>query len=243
MSYLTFEREKGMPSDPRVLNLHMNGTSFTGFRVGAQYHPLAMLGFGVVFRNRIEIEAKADEVSVYTQTATDASLPFVLPAKLGFGVEFELPRVRVAVDAEYAFQSQNDRVALEGTLGDEHASVPNVFEWHDGVALRTGVEYRLLDGPRRYPLRVGYVFDSAVANEAYPSAFGTPPAPTHTVSLGGGVDFGGVWQLNAAVTRRFGSTTVEESELGTGCAFCGYAGDYALTMTGFYLDGSVDFEL
>ena len=128
---------------------------------------------------------------MFAQTATEASLPFILPAKLGTGVEYELTRWRFAVDVEYAFQSQNDRVNLEGTLDDFDAAVPNIFDWQDGVTLRTGVEYRLLDGPRRYPLRVGYVFDSTVSSDEYPSAFGTPPAPTHTVSLGGGVDFGG----------------------------------------------------
>jgi long-subunit fatty acid transport protein len=242
-SFLTFERERGTPDDPELLNLHMNGSSFAGFRVGAQYHPIPELGFGAVFRNRIEIESRADEVTVFTQTATDASLPFILPAKLGTGVEYELTRWRFAVDMEYAFQSQNDRVDLEGTLGDFDAAVPNIFDWQDGVTLRTGVEYRLLDGPRRYPLRVGYIFDSTVASDEYPSAFGTPPAPTHTISLGGGVDFGGVWQVNAALARRFGGATVEASDLGDGCEFCGFQGDYAITMTGFYLDASVNIDL
>jgi long-subunit fatty acid transport protein len=241
-SFLSFQRERGQPSDPRLLNLHMKGSSFTGFRVGAQYHPVPALGFGVVFRNRIEVESQADEVTVFTQTATDASLPFVLPAKLGTGVEYELTRWRFAVDLEYAFQSQNDRVDLEGTLDDFEAAVPNIFDWQDGVTLRTGVEYRLLDGPRRYPLRVGYIFDSTVSSDEYPSAFGTPPAPTHTVSLGGGVDFG-VWQVNGAVARRFGQTTVEAANLGTGCVFCSFEGDYSITMTGFYLDGSVNIDL
>ncbi|HEX6763884.1 MAG TPA: outer membrane protein transport protein [Polyangiaceae bacterium] len=240
---LSFEREQGLEDDPRVLNLHMNGTSFTGFRVGAQYHPIPQLGFGAVFRNRIEVDSKADKISVYTQTATDASLRFILPAKLGGGVEFELTRIRLAADVEYAFQSQNDRVALEGTLDGEKASVPNIFAWHDGVTLRTGAEYRILYGSLRFPVRIGYVFDSAVSDAAYPSAFGTPPAPTHSVSAGGGADFGGVWQLNAAITHRFGKTTIDENELGDGCRFCSYAGDYELTMTGFYLDASVNIDL
>jgi long-subunit fatty acid transport protein len=242
VSTLSFQREKGLPSDPRVLNLDMSGASFAGFRAGAQYHPIPELGFGVVFRNRIEIEARADEVSVFTQTATDASLPFILPAKLGGGVEFELTRLRLAVDVEWAFQSQNERVALAGTLDGTPAAVPNVFEWRDGVTLRTGAEYRLIGGTIRYPVRIGYAIDTAVANEAYPTAFGTPPAPTHVVSAGVGFD-PGVWQVNAAVTRRFGGTTIEATDLGTGCQFCSYEGDYALTMTGFYLDASVDFEL
>jgi long-subunit fatty acid transport protein len=242
VSTLSFQREKGLRSDPRILNFDMSGASFAGFRVGAQYHPIPELGFGAVFRNRIEIEARADEISVLTQTATNASLPFILPAKLGGGVELELTRLRLALDVEYAFQSQNERVELSGTIDGTPATVQNVFEWRDGVTLRTGAEYRLIGGGIRYPLRIGYAIDTAVANEAYPTAFGTPPAPTHIVSVGAGFD-PGVWQVNAAVTHRFGGTTVESSELGTGCQFCSYEGDYALTMTGFYLDASVDFEL
>ncbi len=242
VSLLSFQREKGFPDDPQVLNLDMSGRSFSGFRVGAQYHPISAFGFGLVYRNRIEIEARADEVSVFTRTATDATLPFVLPAKLGGGMEVDLERVRVAFDAEYAFQSQNDRVELEGKLNGETASAPNVFDWKNGKTLRVGVEYRILSGKFRYPLRIGYAYDSAVSSREYPSAFGTPPAPTHIFSTGGGFD-AGTWQVNAAITRRFGSTTIEADELGSGCAFCSYEGDYALTMTGFYLDASVDLEL
>ena len=239
---LSFQRERGIPEDPRVLNLDMSGASFAGFRVGAQYHPIPALGFGVVFRNRVEIEAQADEVSVYSRTATDAALPFILPAKLGAGTELELTHWRFAVDMEYAFQSQNDRVELTGTLDDDPTSAQNVFEWQDGVTLRTGAEYRIIAGKIRYPVRVGYAFDSKVANEEYPTAFGTPPAPTHIFSLGGGFD-PGVWEVNAAVTHRFGKTTVDASDLGTGCAFCSFEGDYEITMTGFYLDASIDLEL
>src|SRR5262245_14457845 len=231
VSSLSFQREKGSADDPRLLNFDMSGWSFSGFRVGAQYHPIPELGFGAVFRNRIEIEAQADEVRVFDRTGTDATLPFVLPAKLGGGVALELTRVRLALDVEYAFQSQNDRVALEGTLGDSRVSAPNIFDWQDGVTFRTGVEYRTFGGKFRYPVRLGYAFDSAVASKAYPSAFGTPPAPTHIVSAGLGFD-AGTWEVNAAATRRFGSTTVEQDDLETGCAFCSYAGDYALTMTG-----------
>jgi long-subunit fatty acid transport protein len=242
VSTLSFQREKGLRSDPRILNYDMSGASFAGFREGAQYHPIPELGCGAVFRNRLEIEARADEISVLTQTATNASLPFILPAKLGGGVELELTRLRLALDVEYAFQSQNERVELSGTIDGTPATVQNVFDWRDGVTLRTGADYRLIGGGIRYPLRIGYAIDTAVANEAYPTAFGTPPAPTHIVSVGAGFD-PGVWQVNAAVTHRFGGTTVESSELGTGCQFCSYEGDYALTMTGFYLDASVDFEL
>jgi long-chain fatty acid transport protein len=239
---LSFQRERGDPDDPQLLNLDMSGTSFAGFRVGAQYHPIPALGFGVVFRNRVEIEAQADEISVFARTATDASLPFILPAKLGFGTELELTHWRFAVDVEYAFQSQNGRVDLSGTLDGMDTSVENVFEWQNGVTLRTGAEYRIIGGKNRYPVRVGYAFDSKVSNEAYPTAFGTPPAPTHMFSVGGGFDPGD-WQVNAAVVHRFGKTTIDASDLEDDCVFCSFEGDYAITMTGFYLDASFDLEL
>jgi long-subunit fatty acid transport protein len=239
-SALWFTREKGNPEDPRLLNFDMFGTNFSGFRLGLQYRPAPVFGFGFVFRNKIEIETRADSASVYTQTAEDATLSFVLPAKLGGGVVFDLGRVRLASDAEYAFQSQNRRSMLRGTLGDSSAEVPNVFAWEDGVTLRFGAEYRLGDEERAYPLRVGYLFDSTVTNAAYPSAFGTPPAPTQTFTFGGGYRTPS-FQVNAAVTHRFGSTSIAAEELGSGCAFCSYDGDYSITMTGFYLDASVDF--
>lgn len=242
VNVLNFDRKKGDPDDPRVLSFEMSGASWSGVRVGAQYRPVRAFGVGFVFRNRIQIDAEADQVTVFTQTAEDASLRFILPAKLGAGMDLDLERVRFATDVEYALQSQNDRVALEGTLNGQPASVPNVFEWQNGITARFGVEYRIDVGAIRYPIRAGYAFDSSVTNAAYPSAFGTPPAPTHTVGLGAGFD-PGIFQINAAVTRRFGSTSTSANELGTGCAFCSYAGDYSIGMTGIYLDASVDLSL
>ncbi len=241
-SYLVFERKKGDPDDPRVLNLDMSGTNFTGFRLGAQYRPRPELGFGLVFRNKIEITTKADQVSVFTQTAEDAELPFVLPAKFGGGVDLKLERWRGAVDVEYNLQSQNEGTALSGTLGGVPASVPNVFDWQNGVTARFGLEYRIPLQGAEVPVRAGYIFDSVVTSPNYPNAFGTPPAPTHTLTAGAGYDTGR-FEVNAAVSRRFGSTSISADEIASGCQFCGFAGEYAVTMTGLYLDASVDLDL
>jgi long-chain fatty acid transport protein len=242
-SILFFTRERGNPDDPQVLNLDMTGTNFSGFRVGAQYRPVPEFGVGLVFRNKVEVVTKADSVTVFTQEATDAELPFILPAKLGGGVDVDFERFRVAFDVEYAFQSQNDRVELTGNLGGTEARVANVFEWQNGATFRIGGEYRL-PGPVTsvIPLRLGYIFDMKVTNEAYPTAFGTPPAPTHTLTAGAGFD-AGAWEVNAAISRRFGSTTIAQDDLETGCAFCSFAGDYAVQMTGLYLDVSVDLDI
>lgn len=240
MSALFFSRERGYQGDPQLLNLHMTGTNFSGVRLGLQYRPSSMFGVGFVFRNKIRVVTRADEVTVYTRKAQDAELDFVLPAKLGAGMAFDLAELRLATDVEYAFQDQNKTSALSGQVGGTYASVPNVFAWQNGMTLRFGAEYRLGQGALRYPVRVGYAFDSTVTNPQYPSAFGTPPAPTHTLSAGGGVR-SGAWQVNLAITRRFGSTTVAKGTLGEGCSFCSYAGDYSIGMTGLYVDSSLDF--
>jgi long-subunit fatty acid transport protein len=236
--YVTFARERGEPEKLQYLDLNMKGTSFAGVRLGVQYQPIEALKLGVVFRNKVVVTTHADSAKVLSADATDAELDFVLPAKLGFGVRTDLGRLGLATDVEWAFQSQNKRPPLSGTLMGSAAQVPNVFDWQNGVTLRLGAEYRV-GAEQRFPLRVGYIFDSRVSNPAYPSAFGTPPAATRTFTAGAGY-VREHWQINLAVSRRFGSTRLEPSMLGTGCTFCGYAGDYSLGMTGLYVDASVD---
>lgn len=243
-SSLTFDRERGdpsLPSNRQFIDLHMKGTNFAGFRLGLQYQPIPALELGVVFRNKIVVKTEADTGTVLLQSARDASLEFTLPAKLGFGARVNLGRLGVASDVEWAFQSQNRRPALKGKLNDDtnESAVLNVFDWQNGVTWRSGLEYRIGQLPR-VPLRVGYIFDTRVTNPVYPSAFGTPPAPTHTFTFGGGF-VQEHWQVNWALSRRMGSTTVDTTD--TACKFCGYPGKYSITMTGLYIDASVDLPM
>jgi long-subunit fatty acid transport protein len=255
LSYMTFDRQRGERDRWQYLDLGMTGTNFGGFRVGLQYAPIDALKLGVVFRNKVVVNTKADTATVLTSQATDASLEFTLPAKLGVGGRFDAGPVGVASDLEYAFQSQNKRPALKGTLMGSAAEVPNVFDWHDGFTWRSGFEFRLGKVPGRddaasqgvgpmrramVPLRVGYIYDTRVTNPQYPSAFGTPPGPTHTFTAGLGF-VQERWQINAAFTRRMGKATVDETD--TSCVFCGYPGKYKITMTGFYIDASVDLPM
>jgi long-chain fatty acid transport protein len=239
-SYVTFDREKGAENDPRVLNLKLSGFNATGLRLGMQYRPIEALKLGVVFRNKVTVTTKVDSATVFLQEATNGELDFTLPAKLGFGTRVDLGRFGFGNDVEWAFQSQNKRPALKGELTGTHVEVPNVFDWHNGITWRTGLEYRLGggDGPT-VPLRVGYIYDAAVTNQAYPSAFGTPPAPTRTVTAGAGF-VSERWQVNVAVSRRFGEAYIADTDLGEGCKFCSYAGQYKITMTGLYVDASVN---
>lgn len=180
-------------------------------------------------------------MTVAAQEATDASLDFTLPAKLGFGARYDFERLGLASDVEWAFQSQNEEPGLKGTLDGEEVTTPNVFNWQNGVTWRIGAEYRLGKSPL-VPLRLGYIFDTQVTNELYPSAFGTPPAPTHTATAGAGY-VSEHWQVNVAFSRRMGSTQIDETDPDRRCAFCGFPGKYSITMTGIYVDASVDLPL
>jgi long-chain fatty acid transport protein len=239
----TFERQQGERENPRGLDLDLSGSNFTGFRAGMQYRAGELFTLGVMYRNKIDVNTRADEATVLGMPATDVELPFILPAQFGAGIRSDYDRLGVAFDAVYTFQSQNERTLLTGSVGGNVASIPNVFAWRDAFTLRFGFEFRL--GPsEELPIRVGYVYDETVSSRTYPSAFATPPAPTRTFTLGGGYDTGS-WEVNVALALRGGSTRIDAAELApaSSCPTCGFSGEYAITTTGLYLDFSTDIEL
>lgn len=240
LSYVTFDREKGEQSDPRILNLKLSGINPEGFRVGMQWAPIEALKLGVVYRNPVTVTTSADKATTFGLEATNGELDFNLPSKLGFGTRVDIGPLGFGNDVEYAFQSQNKRPPLKGTLTGAHVEVPNVFDWQNGITFRTGVEYRIGKEPM-IPLRIGYIFDSRVTNPAFPSAFGTPPAATRTFTAGIGY-VEPTWQVNLAVSRRHGQANIPQSALGDPavCRFCGFAGQYEITMTGLYVDASIN---
>jgi hypothetical protein len=94
-------------------------------------------------------------------------------------------------------------------------------------------------------VRAGYVFDGQVGSRAYPSAFGTPPAPSHTVTLGGGYR-AGAWEANVAGAYRLANTSVSTADVAgaQSCAICSKPGaDYTLRMLAVYLDFSIDIDV
>jgi long-subunit fatty acid transport protein len=245
VSLVTLERRQGKVEAPQALDLELSGANFTGYRAGLQYQPIDALKLGVVYRNKVRINTKADDGNALNAQWEDIELEFTLPAKLGFGARVDLGPVGVAADVEWAFQSQNKQQVLSGVPanGDERQEVTNIYNWQNGVTGRFGFEYRLgkLE-TGMYPLRAGYIIDSKVSNKAYPSAFGTPPTATHTLTAGAGYKREH-WQVNLAVSRRMGSTSIAKEDLGTGCGLCSFAGDYEMTMTGMYIDASVDLPM
>jgi long-subunit fatty acid transport protein len=237
------DRVKGDADNPREFNFSVHGTDFTGFRLGAQWQPTDALSVGLVYRHRIEPKLRADRAYAYTDLA-DAQTTLVLPSKLGAGFAARLDAMKLAFDAEYGFYGQNGQSTLSGynPARGKTEEVTNYFEWQNAITLRLGGEYGVDAG--RFPVRLGYVFDGQVGNRSYPSAFGTPPAPSHSITVGGGYR-ASTWQTNLALAYRFASTSVAPADVANaaGCAVCSKPGaDYSLRLFAFYLDFSIDLE-
>lgn len=259
LTYVNLQRYQGNRSLPQgSIDFDLSGWNAIGFRAGAQYTVLPGLEVGAVYRHQTRTKVKKRTGRALGNDLTDVSTEFMLPSKLGFGVRGDFGDLGAAVDLEYLFNSQNQGYPLKGTpLPTDTNPTPapvqveNVFEWKNELTVRTGLEYRLLSCPSGEPgplaLRAGYVFDGTTTNPVYPSAFGTPPGPTHVITGGVGYRFG-PWQANLAYARRFGEGEVTPEDLQTPgrrtCQFCGLAGNepYRIGVHGFYVDVSVAID-
>lgn len=248
VTYATLERVQGFADDPQVFDFELTGLDYTGVRAGLQWRPTKGVALGLVYRHRIDVEVTADE-AVAAADVRDASTTLTLPGKLGVGARYDIGAFAFALDMELGFNSQNDVSVISGTrtdgvLGDDGnakvEAVDNVFDWQDSVTARIGAQYLVAPA---WPVRVGYIYDGQVSSKAYPSAFGTPPAASHSVTLGAGY-LGNGWQVNFALARRSVSTSVAADDIGEdpACATCAPPGDdFSLELYGVYVDYSVDF--
>jgi long-chain fatty acid transport protein len=250
ITYATLDRFQGTEASPN-LDFELQGTNFAGVRAGLQWaYELSAdqkIQLGVSYRHRTDTTLEGDTAIVpVAATYTDASMKFVLPSRLISGARFDISDLGVAVDVEYGFNSQNKGYPLKGTdASGNDAEAANFFRWKNAITLRTGVEYRLVDG--HVPVRAGYIWDQKTSNERFPTAFGTPPGDTHVGTVGTGWKTKD-WQVNAAYAYRTVSGEVTQADIDAGiaevgqeCAFCSKTGTYELTMHGVYIDFSYDF--
>lgn len=243
VSLVQLGRELGAKGADATFDVDMSGVNFEGFRVGIQWQPIPELEFGFVFRNKTTTEIKDDLGRVLVE-ATDIKTEFTLPAKLGFGIRLNLDPIAVVTDLEYGFFNQNKRNSFTGkptntALGDQlPVPIVNISNWEDAITFRAGVEYGI---DNRWFFRGGFLYDGKVSQVDYPSAFGTPPDSTTTITAGFGTKCEDNWELNFAVAHRLGSAKVRKGDDTEPCIPCSFDGDYKLSMTGFYVDFTYAF--
>jgi len=162
---------------------------------------------------------------------------------MGLGTRYDLDAWGFAVDAEYGFYSQNGENPLSGEVQGMHAEIANVFNWEDAITLRLGVEHRF-GAEQRWPVRVGYIFDGTVTDPAFPSAFSTPPAPTHSLTAGAGYKLDHI-EFDVAYAYRFGSATIAQEDVAPSaeCRFCSTYGDYKIGLNRLYFSVTGDLQL
>ncbi len=239
VSMVSIDRYKKVEGGLTFFDFSLQGLNFAGFRVGLQWTPMQDLDLGIVYRHKTETTMEADKGTNYNTEFRDVSMGFVLPSRLGVGARYQLRPVVVAVDVEWLFNSQNGQERLAGTqVKDDFAAGLDVpYYWDDTLIARVGFEYRGLD---RWAFRLGYTYDGKTSTETYPTAFGTPPAPTHSATAGVGYEGDG-WELNLAYAYRNGGGTVPndaEDDREVECRTCSYGGDYGIVLHGTYLDFS-----
>lgn len=241
VSIVQLGRELGAEGADATFDVDMSGVNFEGFRVGAQWQPIPELEIGVVFRSKTTTEIKDDLGRVLVE-ANDIKTEFTLPSKLGLGLRLNLDPIAVVADLEYGFYEQNRRNEFTGvpTAGGTQLPVPivNISNWENAITFRAGVEYGV---DNRWFFRGGFLYDGKVSQVDYPSAFGTPPDSTTTITAGFGTKCEDNWELNFAVAHRIGSAKVEKGDDVESCIPCSYDGNYKLSMTAFYVDFTYAF--
>lgn len=256
ITYVSLTRQRGPIDGDRDTDFSASGLSFAGVRLGVQWQPIPEFEVGFSYRHKTETDIEASGPArgpddppclspcVLSSSVERIETTFTLPSRLGVGLRMNLGDFSWAGDLEYTIQSQNRRTDFTATTGDLEIPVPNVFDWKDGLTGRLGFEYRLLDGS--LPLRVGYIWENRVTSRPYVTAFGTPPGTTHVATLGGGYETGG-FRVDVAYAFRTSKGRVTERQITEGrsdpegegaCPFCGFAGDYSLTMHGIYVSAS-----
>ena len=240
--YASLDRFKGASDGSYdFLSLSLSGFNFEGFRIGLQFSLFEYLDFGLTYRHKTRTEITGDSSVLFTIDHNATSMPLILPSKLGFGLRGNFGPISLAADLEYGFYSQNERdnIVAEQKNSTSTTPLPSVNEWQDAITFRFGAEVSFLEDGR---LRMGYILDEKVANEDYPTAFGTPPGRTHSVTIGGGY-VSGPWSVNLAYAYRHGAAETGEAPLPSDCPACGKAGRYEIDLHGVYVDLSYEFDV
>lgn len=260
LAMLDRDKSKVDSDEPAMLGLSTSGTNIEGFRVGLQWSPAMVEGLqmGLTYRNGIKA-IMTGEANLGATDIPEVETSLALAPKLGAGLRYELGDYAAAFDAEYTWSSWEDgevqeivgQMYVDGVdeaIGEK--TLRNVMLWQDGLTLRGGLEMRFAG---HCFARAGYIYDAKVGNEVFPSAFGTPPAPTQTFTVGTGYS-PGPWSVNLAYAMRQGGVTITpedaakqgDATLTNGdsapkCDTCGYPGDYEIVLHGIYVDFSYEW--
>jgi len=250
MTYMLLDRFSGGDGVDPLIDFELTGTDTNGFRAGLQADLLSndtmKLEVGLNYRHQVIMNPTDPEGRALGFAVNDIASRFMLPSRLSGGLRFSTGPWAVAADIEYGFNSQNQKSTLGGDAdigggNTQRVELDNIFGWQDALTYRLGVEHQLANGMK---VRAGGAFDDTTSSKQYPTAFGTPPAPT--ILFGGGVGKKmGPWTIDLSMVHRSGETEVTADDLAQAeenCVFCSKKGTYAISLTGTYLSVGYDWN-
>ena len=249
LTYLMLDRFSGGEGVDPTIDFTLEGTHASGLRLGLQGElidqPGLRLQAGVSYRHQVVMYPKDEQARAIGFPINDVTSRFILPSRLSDGMRAEWGHWAAALDLEYGFNSLNYKSTLSGVAEvapgvTQEVALDNLFGWRDALTYRLGLERSLTSGVK---LRAGGAYDETTSSKTYPTAFGTPPAPTMLAGVGVGYRLG-PWTLDASVAHRRGETEVTAQDLAQAeepCVFCSNAGDYAISLTGAYMALGYEF--
>ena len=245
MTTLQYDRHLGPADDPSVVDIDTFGVTQGGFRAGIQWSSADKgVQLGAAYRHKVVLTATADRGRLLGVEVSNVEGRLAVPGKIAGGIRVNEGALSVAIDGELALNSQFDELVIEADIPSQDAQldVPFTFNWSDSTTVKFGAEYRLESGTA---LRAGYAWDQGFSNPAYPNTFMTPPSDSHYVTLGAGY-LGEDFSVNFAAVHKFQqSYYIVETQIASKaeCAFCGSSGLYESTLTGMFVDASVNWDL
>jgi long-subunit fatty acid transport protein len=175
----------------------LKDTSYSGYRLGAQYAPQKNWGVGAEFRSEMKFAAKGtQDVQEYSNATAlaasggDITLTTTFPLQLNLGGHYDYSDI-VRFYGEYGFTqySKNAEVQVDGSytatgLGTQVNR--NIQQrWANQHNFRVGAECKSFD----WPIRVGYVLTLEPENKNYALPTLSAPGTGHTFSVGTGHSF------------------------------------------------------
>jgi long-subunit fatty acid transport protein len=201
-TYATAEfRASKSVGGPNIADQDLRGLKAWGssYRVGAMWTD-SVWGAGVSLRGPTDISATGTNHTLVNNgtlgnTSNGVTVKTQFPLELSAGGHYDfMPHLRGYLEYAYTHYGHDHSVIVDGT---GTSAVPQ--QWSDQHQVRIAADYSEF----AWPIRLGYVYTTAVENKSTQIANFAPPSDGHTFTVGTGHAFLGHFQADGAVEYSF----------------------------------------
>lgn len=220
---------------------NMTGSNMLGWRLGGQYEITEKWDVGFMYRSPLRVSGSGKYFrrihgndGSRTEAEGDITVRTQLPQALSLGTSYKFNDMwKGFFDYSWTNYGVIDRLVYEGTSGLGISDTET--SWSDQTNIRLATEYVGFSAP----LRLGYVYTSAVTSKNFANPTLAPPGPAHTLSLGSGYSwFDKVFEVNGALDYSVISGSVANSDTRSGLA---HVGSYEAKVTSLHIGATYTF--